>query len=57
MPLVMAALLVLWPLLLAWQLSAWSILDQTLYGLGWIALGYMLWSEKEKELRQPARVG
>ncbi len=44
--LAMAALLVLWPPMLAWQLGSWSILDQVLYGLGWVALGYTLWSEK-----------
>lgn len=52
-PLAMAALLVLWPPMLAWQLGSWSILDQVLYGLGWVALGYTLWSEKEEKLRQP----
>ncbi len=56
MPLAMAALLVLWPPMLAWQLGTWSILVQVLYGLGWVALGYTLWSEKGEELRQPARV-
>jgi hypothetical protein len=55
-PLAMAALLVLWPPMLAWQLDTWSILDQVLYGLGWVALGYALWSEKGEELRQPAWV-
>lgn len=44
-PLAMAALLLLWPPMLAWQLGTWSILDQVLYGLGWATLGYVLWSE------------
>ena len=41
--LVMAVLLVLWLPMLQWQLMIWSIVDQVLYGLGWVALGYLLW--------------
>lgn len=54
--LVMAALLVVWPPMLAWRLGAWSILDQILYGLGWVALGYAIWSQRGVTAEVPSRV-
>jgi len=44
--LAMAALLVFWLPMLQWQLRTLSILDQVLYGIGWMMLGYVLWSSR-----------
>lgn len=48
----------LWPLVYAlqWVPHGVGAAFMVLFGLGWTVLGYMLWSEKGKELRQPARV-
>ncbi len=47
----------LWPLVYALQWVAQGVgaTFMVLFGLGWTVLGYMLWSEKKEELRQPAR--
>ncbi len=51
-------LLPLWPLVYAlqWVSQAMGAAFIALFGLGWTVLGYMHWSEKGEELRQPARV-
>ena len=48
----------LWPLVYAlqWVPPAAGAAFMVLFGLGWMVLGYVLWSEKGEELRQPARV-
>ena len=58
-PLVMAALHVLWLPSLALGLGTVSVLDQILLGLGWIALGYALWSPRSEPPAgtAPDRVG
>ncbi|HSH78066.1 MAG TPA: hypothetical protein VLA19_05980 [Herpetosiphonaceae bacterium] len=57
--LAMAMLLVLWLPMLQWQLHTLSILDQVLYGVGWMMLGYVLWSGRAgvpgRERTSPAR--
>ncbi len=49
----MAALHLLWVPTLQLRLARWSIADQVLIGLGWVALGYALWASRARSRRSP----
>ncbi len=49
----MAALHLLWLPTLHLRLARWSVADQVLIGLGWVALGYALWASRARRWRSP----
>ena len=52
----MAALHLLWLPSLHLGLARWSVADQVLVGLGWVALGYALWASRARSRRSPGTV-
>ena len=47
----MVALHLLWLPSLHLRLARWSVADQVLIGLGWVALGYALWASRARSQR------